>query len=417
MGRPLSRASCSSLGIADALLRQRALHPLELVTALEQVHRDADGLALIGDGARHGLAHPPRRVRGEPVAAAPVELLDGADEPELAFLHEIVHVEALADEAARVGHDEAEVRADELVLRARGRVHAADEAAARALVAPAAAGLAGEASEHAALEAGVGQLGRDAQAAAAATLARGLVVRGLRQDGGRAGGALEQLREALGAHLAVGVLVGVAQQLGRHGPTRRARSSASARNGPAAAAVPSSACSASRSPGLDAARKFDLFLVGEDAAARRPDATGWGRRRCRRGAGRGRWPQQRGGRQSLERQAARWSRDPLAVGRGRWCVVSVHEGLGMVGEKLGCRLTAGLGSLGVGGNMPRGPPLPGGVYVKHAKAFRHAQVSLIFQQERVRLYRTRNCGARRPLIPAAPRRDRTVRTLSGVGGG
>ena len=39
-------------------------------------------IALVGDRARHGLADPPGRVRGELVAAAVVELLDRADEPE-----------------------------------------------------------------------------------------------------------------------------------------------------------------------------------------------------------------------------------------------------------------------------------------------------------------------------------------------
>ena len=70
----------------------------------------------------------------KPVTAAPVELLDRADQAELPFLHEVVHVEPLAHETASICHHQAEVRAHELVLGARRLVHPADEAATGALI-------------------------------------------------------------------------------------------------------------------------------------------------------------------------------------------------------------------------------------------------------------------------------------------
>ena len=100
----------TKMHFALALLGHGPANALELVTALEQVNRHADGLALVGEGAGHRLADPPRRVGREAVAAAPVELLDRADQAELPLLHEVVHVEPLAHEAAGVGDHLAGVR-------------------------------------------------------------------------------------------------------------------------------------------------------------------------------------------------------------------------------------------------------------------------------------------------------------------
>jgi hypothetical protein len=68
------------------------------------------------------------------VAATPVELLYGANQPELTLLDEVVHVQALADEAARVCHDEAEVCANELVYGSFGLSAAAGEGPSCAIV-------------------------------------------------------------------------------------------------------------------------------------------------------------------------------------------------------------------------------------------------------------------------------------------
>src|ERR1019366_9635015 len=115
---------------------------------------------------------------GEAVTAAPVELLDGADEAELPLLHQVVHVEALAHEAPGVGHHQAEVVGDELVLSSGSRVHAANEAAARAVVTAAGASVAGAPGEDRPLEADVGQLCRHAFPPAPATPGRRLVACG-----------------------------------------------------------------------------------------------------------------------------------------------------------------------------------------------------------------------------------------------
>ena len=102
---------------AAELLEQLALDAHELVDRLDHVHGDADGARLVGDRAGDGLADPPRRVRGELEALAIVELLDGADKAQVAFLDEVEEEHATAHVTLRDGNDEAQVRLDELLLR------------------------------------------------------------------------------------------------------------------------------------------------------------------------------------------------------------------------------------------------------------------------------------------------------------
>src|SRR5919204_6740309 len=61
----------------------------ELLLALDDVHRHADRPRVVRDGALHRLADPPRGVRRELVAAAPVELLDRAVQAERALLDQV----------------------------------------------------------------------------------------------------------------------------------------------------------------------------------------------------------------------------------------------------------------------------------------------------------------------------------------
>ncbi len=121
-------------------------------------------------------------------------------------------------------------------------------------------------------------LRRDTQPATPATLARALVVRGLRKDGRGAGGPLEQLHESIGAHLTVGLLVGVPQELGRDRATGphlfREGAERPGRSGGAEQGVQSLALA-----GFDAARKFYLFFVGEHPAPRRTHSDRGGRGR------------------------------------------------------------------------------------------------------------------------------------------
>jgi hypothetical protein len=88
------------------------------VQFLDHVDGDADRPRLVGDGAGHGLADPPRRVGRELVALAVVELLDRADQAERSLLDEVEEGETSAEVALRDRHDEAQVRLDHLRLRA-----------------------------------------------------------------------------------------------------------------------------------------------------------------------------------------------------------------------------------------------------------------------------------------------------------
>src|SRR5215210_7508823 len=68
------------------LRRQLALGPRDLPLAVDDVDRDADLARFVGHAALYGLPNPPCGVGRELVAAAPVELLDGADQPDDPFL-------------------------------------------------------------------------------------------------------------------------------------------------------------------------------------------------------------------------------------------------------------------------------------------------------------------------------------------
>src|SRR5579864_2248085 len=71
------------------LERQLAFRARDLLLALDDVHGNADRSRLVRDAALHRLADPPRGVCRELVPAAPVELLDRADEPDDPLLDEI----------------------------------------------------------------------------------------------------------------------------------------------------------------------------------------------------------------------------------------------------------------------------------------------------------------------------------------
>ena len=81
----------------------------DLVDRLDHVHGDADGARLVGDGAGDGLPDPPRGVGGELVALRVVELFDGLDQAEIAFLDEVEKQHAAADIALGDRHDQTEV--------------------------------------------------------------------------------------------------------------------------------------------------------------------------------------------------------------------------------------------------------------------------------------------------------------------
>src|SRR5207248_2869781 len=69
------------------------------------------------DGARDRLTDPPRRVRREFVTLAVIELLDGADEPDVALLDEVEEGHPAADVFLRDRHDKSKVRLGQVVSR------------------------------------------------------------------------------------------------------------------------------------------------------------------------------------------------------------------------------------------------------------------------------------------------------------
>ena len=113
----------SSLGklLAGRLATELRLQPCrcaaQLEPALVHVRGDANRGRLVRDRALAGLADPPGGVGRELEAAAPVELLDGAVQPDHAFLDEIAQRHAVALIALRDRDDEAEVRIDHPLLR------------------------------------------------------------------------------------------------------------------------------------------------------------------------------------------------------------------------------------------------------------------------------------------------------------
>ena len=118
-----SGARSSSLGqlvergrTTEARLEARALL-LEPGEVVGRVDRETDGAPGVGDAALDGLADPPRRVRGELEALAPVELLDRVDEAEVALLHEVEERHARRLVALGDRHDQPEVGLHELALR------------------------------------------------------------------------------------------------------------------------------------------------------------------------------------------------------------------------------------------------------------------------------------------------------------
>src|SRR5215204_233087 len=104
-------------GLPAELRPEDALGLVELLETLDDVHRHPDRAGLVRKRPGHGLADPPGGVRRELVAAAPVEFLDRADEPQRALLDQVQEGQALVPVVLRDRHDEAQVRLDHPLLR------------------------------------------------------------------------------------------------------------------------------------------------------------------------------------------------------------------------------------------------------------------------------------------------------------
>src|SRR5690606_30339368 len=137
LGVPVGAHGVGDLGegrLARQLLLQPAAGAGELVDRLDHVHRDADGARLVGDGAVDGLPDPPGGVGGELVAAAVLELLDGADEALVALLEEVEEAHAAAVVLLGDADDQAQVGLDEVLARQVAVLDDALQAAPRAVV-------------------------------------------------------------------------------------------------------------------------------------------------------------------------------------------------------------------------------------------------------------------------------------------
>ena len=103
-------------GFAAEVLEHLALHAGELVDDFYHVHGDADGAGLVCHCAGDGLADPPGCVGGELEALGVVELFDGADEAEVAFLDEVEEEHAAAGVALGEGDYESQVGFEQVVF-------------------------------------------------------------------------------------------------------------------------------------------------------------------------------------------------------------------------------------------------------------------------------------------------------------
>ena len=101
---------------AVELDRQRVLGARDLALRADEVDRQLDRARLGVHPALDGLADPPRRVGGEAVAAAPVELLDRADQAEDALLDQVEQRQLGALVLLGDRDDQAQVRVDHALL-------------------------------------------------------------------------------------------------------------------------------------------------------------------------------------------------------------------------------------------------------------------------------------------------------------
>ena len=103
--------------LAAELLEELARDADQPVDRLDHVDRDADRPGLVGDRARDRLPDPPRRVRRELEALLEVELLDRADQADVALLDQVQEGHAAADVLLRDRDHQPEVRRGQLLAR------------------------------------------------------------------------------------------------------------------------------------------------------------------------------------------------------------------------------------------------------------------------------------------------------------
>ena len=103
----------ADLGFAAQGAFQVAAHRGDLVDLFGHVHGQPHDAALLGYAAGDGLPHPPCGVGGEFETLGVVELLHGADQAGVAFLHQVEQWHLGAAVLAGHGDHQAQVRLDE----------------------------------------------------------------------------------------------------------------------------------------------------------------------------------------------------------------------------------------------------------------------------------------------------------------
>src|SRR5690606_1531412 len=86
-----------------------SLYPDQFVDRFDHMDRDTDSPCLVGNGARNGLADPPRGIGAEFKAFRVVEFLDRFDKPHIPFLDQVQEQHAAAYIAFRDRYDETQV--------------------------------------------------------------------------------------------------------------------------------------------------------------------------------------------------------------------------------------------------------------------------------------------------------------------
>ncbi len=100
--------------LATVFLLQLLSHLIELADPPAQMGRDADGAAVVSQGARHRLPDPPRRISAEAVATPVIVFFDGLHQADVAFLNEIQELEAAATILFGDADDQASVGANQV---------------------------------------------------------------------------------------------------------------------------------------------------------------------------------------------------------------------------------------------------------------------------------------------------------------
>ncbi len=98
-------------------LHQGARTANQLVDGLDHVDRNADRARLIGNGARDGLPHPPRRVSRELVTPPVLELFHRLHQPDIAFLNQVEELQPAIVVALGDAHHQPEIRFDQFLAR------------------------------------------------------------------------------------------------------------------------------------------------------------------------------------------------------------------------------------------------------------------------------------------------------------